>query len=141
MNYWPFLDSPNNRIKIHSVQITSPQVYSWIYSKKSCLFQGLGLTNSIFRCSIYCRSILFWSLDFFPWYEHSKIACPSYGIKVGWHLSRGTVAINGTYGSFLVNCRFLCKEGKRNFLLFWRNSFLRQKLGLDIRAYFRWILS
>ena len=73
VNYWPFLDSPNNRIKIHSVHITNPQVYSWTYSKKSCLFQGLGLTNSIFRYSIYCRSILFWSLEFFTWYEHSKI--------------------------------------------------------------------
>ena len=40
VNYWPFLDSPNNRIKIHSVHITNSQVYSWTYSKKNCLFQS-----------------------------------------------------------------------------------------------------
>ena len=63
-------------------------------------------------------------------------SCPKYGIGVGSKRVCGTVAIiHGTYGSFLVNSWFLCKEGKKNFLVFWRNSFLRQKLGLGIRTY------
>ena len=66
VNHWPFTDSPITRLKFIATEF-----YRYIRGliPKNLAYFKVLVTNSIFRYSIYCGSILLWSLEFFTWYS------------------------------------------------------------------------